>query len=351
MTSTVLPLENYLKRLAEQSPAKFPVQDANYWSRYSALVDFLRSRIYPHVNAGLACFSKSSELYTDHGEKHFDEVVRYAGLLLGDQEKGLEPYDIYLLLSAIRLHDAGNIDGREEHEKRAAAVLKEAGSAVCPDTDEARLISEIAEAHGGTKNGSKDTISPLSEVIGMGPISCHPRMVAALVRIADEICEYYPRASIHHLEAGTLPPAGWLYHLYASAVKEARIDSRSNTFILRLSFDAKDLMAPYPTSQHTPETPHGKYLIDTALDRIVKLDTERIYCNRFLLPQHRIERVDLTLEITRTKKVHGQPVIELWEAQKCVIKEEGYPTTNSIWRSQFKNGEAIAARLKEEEQA
>ena len=321
MTLTLLPLEKRLKSLAGSEPAEFPVQSSNYWNRYSALTDFLRNRIYPHVNAGLSCFAKEPELYTDHGGNHFDEVVRYAGFLVGDQAEGLKPYDIYLLLCAIRLHDAGNIDGREEHEKRAFVVLKEAGSAVCPDTDESRLIADIAEAHGGTRNGSKDTISALREEIGMGPVLSHPRMVAALVRIADEICEYYPRAATHHLETNTLPPVGWLYHLYAAGVKEARIDRENKTFVIRLTFDAKDLMNTYPTSQHTLEAPNEKYLMDTALDRIGKLDTERIYCNRFLLPSHRIEQVELTLEITKTDTVDGQAVI-YWEDKRVSSKKK-----------------------------
>ncbi len=112
MTYNLLPLEKKLESFATSMQHKFADQHVNYFRRYTTLLDNLRRHIYPHINAGLSSLSKSPGLYTDHGERHFDEVVRYAGLILEGVED-LEPFELYVLLCAIRIHDAGNVDGRE----------------------------------------------------------------------------------------------------------------------------------------------------------------------------------------------------------------------------------------------
>lgn len=351
--STLLPLEIRLQRWANERQNSFPSPHEKYWDRYSALVSYLRSKVYPHINAGLACLSKSPGIYTDHGEHHFDEVVRYAGCLIeptfGKGDDGvIEPYDLYLLLSAIRLHDAGNIDGREEHERRVYSLLKEAGAAVCPDDYEARLIAEIAQSHGGkTDSGDLDTIGSLSESGGFGPIGCNLKEVAALVRFSDEVCEHHTRASIHHIQAGTLPPANKLFHLYANGVKQARLVRDRKTFVLHLEFDAEHLVDRYPTPRHTSENPEEKYLLEDALDRIQKLDTERIYCNRFISPALRTDRIEVGINITRSSVVHGQTIRKIWKSKEFVIEERGYPTPNTEWRTKLAEfaGSTIASDL------
>lgn len=355
MSVQMLALEKRLEDLARSVPDKFPIRTANYWDRYRALLGFLRTTIYPHINAGLACLSKSPGIYTDHGPDHFDEVVRYAGNLVdpsfdSDGTGAIEPYDLFLLLSAIRLHDAGNIDGRESHEKRALALLKEAGPAACPDDDEASLIASIAEAHGGkTPNGDKDTIGSLSDRFGMGGVKCRPQLVAAIVRFADEICEHFGRASTHHLAAGTLPAQNQLFHLYSRGVKQALVDRDQKSFELRIVFDAANLTERYPTPTQSPEYPDGKYVLDDALDRIEKLDAERIYCNRFLSPQLRTEQLVIKLDITRSKPVGTQSIKETWISTPFTIQERGYPCPDKSWRSGLTqiSGSEIALRLQQ----
>lgn len=355
MSAQMLALEKRLEQLAGSVPEKFPLRAANYWDRYRALLGFLRTTIYPHINAGLACLSKSPGIYTDHGPDHFDEVIRYAGDLLDpsfdpDGTGAIDPYDLFLLLSAIRLHDAGNIDGRENHEKRAFAILKEAGRAVCPDDDEASLIALIAEAHGGkTASGDKDTIGALSERYGMGAVKCRPQLVAAIVRFADEICEHFSRASNHHLAAGTLPLQNQLFHLYSQGVKQALVDRDEMSFELRLVFDAASLRDRYPTPTHCLDHPHEKYVLDDAFDRIEKLDAERIYCNRFLTPQLRTERLVVKLDITRSKPAGDQSIKEIWISKPFTIQERGYPSPDTSWRSQLSgmSGSEIASQLQQ----
>ena len=255
MNNDLLPLELYVKQLLESHPHKLPNSSANYWEQYAHLVSGLRQHVYPHINAGLACLSKSPGIYTDHGDRHFDEVVKYAGLLLAnpesdeaqrskvDEYQGFTPYEFYLLLCAIRLHDAGNIDGREEHEKRAASILGKYGGNIIHDTPEFELICAIAEAHGGkTFTGDKDTISLLpQDHTPVGATTCRPRQVAAMVRFADEVCEHRNRASLHHINSDTLPAENKLFQYYASSISGAVPDRKVKSFRLKIALDTQHL--------------------------------------------------------------------------------------------------------------
>jgi hypothetical protein len=120
-------LERLFKEVAADTP-KFPRMSNDYYVQYSNFVNALRRDIYPGVDAGLAANSAISGYYTAHNAEHFDEVVRYAGDLLGASttegvsKDVLTPYELYILLVAIRVHDVGNIEGREDHEKKCLAV-------------------------------------------------------------------------------------------------------------------------------------------------------------------------------------------------------------------------------------
>jgi hypothetical protein len=354
MASTLLPLEIRLRDLATTAADKFPDRNGNYWERYAVLVDFLRTKIYPHINAGLACLSKSPGIYTDHGGQHFDEVVRYAGLLIEPSfEKSsieaIAPYDLFLLLAGIRLHDAGNIDGREEHERRVYSILKEAGNAVCSDNSEADLIAKIAQAHGGKReDGDKDTIGALQEQSGFGAVACKPRAVAALVRFSDEICEHSFRASSYQIKAETLPPQNVLFHLYANSVKQAMPDRNQKAFRIRLDFDAVHLQKRYPVPQLGAKPPKSQFLFDNALERLQKLDTERRYCNQFLDTMLRTERVDVEISISKTETIGGKDYYRDWKYWSFLIKDIGYPAPSDAWRNGISgaSGASIAKMLK-----
>jgi len=338
-TANLLALEGYAQRVFGAHKDRMPDRTADYWARYINLVAGLREHVYPHVNAGLACLSKSPGIYTDHGPDHFDEVVRYAGSMLGvsdvtdvDTEIGLTPYEVYLLLCAVRIHDAGNIDGREEHEKRAIAMLYQYGGNIVKDSTEALLIGNIADAHGGqTPAGSKDTIAELpQDDIPVAAITCRPRQVAALVRFADEICEHSSRAARHHLNSGTLPVENQLFHIYAESVTGAACQPRG-CIKLQLTIKTKYLVEKYPH----PVIEGGKYVIDEVFDRISKLDRERRYCNQYLDPRLQTSELDVNISLQEERPYSPNIIIpsEVKTLKIRIPSKDGYPAAQDSWRT------------------
>jgi hypothetical protein len=298
----LLPLEILLQRKASDI-CENPNTTDNLFETYTNIVGYLRRNIYPLIDVGLAALSEEAGFYTLHGSEHFDEVVKYAGYLLG-YERGdednicpLNAYELYVLLLAIRLHDAGNAYGRERHEKRAFFILNQMGVLAGSDTFEKRLIADIAEAHGGkTLNNSKDTIGQLTEKKTYGSVDIRPRLLAALVRFADEICENRRRAANLLLDNQSLPKHSEVYHKYASSIKSVKVRPSEKLLDLRFAFSIQDLIRKWGKKK----TEHGVeevFLTDEIFERLEKMFIERQYCNKFMREICNIERMRIDIEI------------------------------------------------------
>lgn len=332
-SSKCFPIEEYFRKIAKDKPETFPGNN-DYWERYWSMLTVLREQFYKKINVGLAVHSGSiAGIYTDHSGDHFDEVVKYAGKLAGidnDEETShLRPFEVYLLLMGIRLHDVGNIFGRAGHEKRALDVFKASTAVASRDRFETQAINKIALCHGGKRaDGSKDTISELAETDHLGSSTpFRPRMVAALVRLADEICEHRGRVSHHDIESGVIPSQNLLYHLYADAIRSSVVNRREKSVTIEYVLHKKYLVAPYEVSSD----PHAtKYLLDEVIDRLAKLNLERIYCNQFLDPPLQISLVRATLNIVDGPEEDEQELFK----HTVEIRPEGYPTEDMGWRKQ-----------------
>lgn len=341
--NTLFALEKYFQDVASTDAEAFPGTN-DYWEHYHSMLVVLREQFYKLVNLGLAVHSGSiAGIYTDHSGEHFDEVVKYAGKLVGvDQGTGnfpLSPYEVFLLLMGIRLHDVGNLYGRESHEARAIDVYKKATASASRDRFEAQVISGIAQVHGGrTPIGNKDTISQLKEVDHLGSnIKFRPRLIAAIVRFADEVCEHRGRVQQHMIDSQTIPEQNLLFHLYASAIKSSCIDRREKLIKLDYILHKTYLLKPYTHTQDKK-----KYLLDETLDRLAKLNMERVYCNQFLVPELQTDRVHATITI-----VDGEDGETVLEQKEIDIRPRGYPTEDDRWRHQVSDftGKSIQKKL------
>lgn len=295
----LLPLEKLLASNCSDK-SKFPSITVDYWAQYIGLLNYLKTTIYPSIDVGLAINSKDVGFYTAHSQEHFDEVIRYAGQLLkvesSDASSKLEPYEIYVLLIAIRIHDAGNIYGRDGHERQCFKVLKDCGNIIGLEDTEKRFIASIAEAHGGVVgNGDKDTISKLPESTPHKTNRVRSRLIASIVRFADEICENSGRAANHLLVEGKLPSHSEIFHRYAAAIKANSISGQRLEIQYEISIE--DAMRTWEYTKNGSLT--NAYLIDVIYDRLEKMDRERRYCNRFSKEVYTIDEIRATIVIVK----------------------------------------------------
>jgi len=227
---------------------------------------------------------------TNHGPEHIDYVVQKATRLLAVSECSLTPYEAYLLLAAINIHDAGLVHGRAEHEASCVKIMEELGGSVVDNEREKRTICRIAAAHSGRINGNKDTISRLQEKHVFLDQTARKQLLAAILRLADELADDRTRASRYELENEGIPKASEVHHAYSDSLYAVEIGPR-------------DVVLSYEMSRERAVRKWGKaasevYLVDEIYERTLKMHLERLYCLRFLR-QHgfNLDRIKATIQV------------------------------------------------------
>ena len=313
----LFPLERLLKVASREHRQAFPSVQENYFDRYSNVKDWLERNVYKHIGAGL---SQDGGIFTSHGADHFDEVIRYAGFMIGAEEPDcvpdkLKPYETYVLLTAILLHDAGNLFGREQHEKRPFELLLEMGDISGSDNIEKKAIAEVAEAHGAyTASGEKDTIRNLPKKRHHGPVFFRGQLLAGILRFADEICEHRGREVEILLRFDQMPKISEVFHVYARSISSLTVDMQGNTVNIVYDIPLVDIVRLW--GKDDTEV----YLTDEVMTRLEKMNLERIYCNRFMQPLFVADRIRASIQILNDKYQCEKKI-------SILIEDSGYPTS------------------------
>lgn len=319
-TNQLQPLERWLQQQAEDTNL-FPIGTGNHFLRYWQIKSYCKELVYPYI--GAATSAEDGGIYTDHSINHFNAVIKYAGALLGLETQPptvkITPYEAFILLVSILLHDAGNILGRKKHEEKPLFIFKKMGDALCPDQFEARTIAKIAEVHGGKfihPNGeeSKDTIrnSNLDEESSYQAISYRPRLIAAIVRFADEICEDRSRAARFLLDTQELPNQSVVYHSYANSISSVDVDLQSKCINIKFELSIND------TLTKKGKDAGSQYLIDEINLRLEKMFCELCYCRAFMYEVTPIK------DIKATVLIHNET--DTVEKKVFQLSEDGYPS-------------------------
>ena len=327
MTTYSVPLEIWFKNNNSNSE-DFPSGKDNYFERYQGIKDYLVQNVYPGI--GSAISSVDGGIYTDHGTNHFDAVIRYAGKLLDLQvdtndknELCISPYEVFILLVSILLHDAGNIFGRKEHEKHPHTIFKGMGDYLCPDEFEAKIISQIASAHSGSvklPDGtlSKDSINQLKEKDKFSDITIRQQLIAALVRFSDEICEDRSRCARFLLNNQALPEESEVHHAYAYSISSVSVDREGKSINLKYELKKIDVLKKH--GKGSPSKIEKVFLIDEIFFRIEKMYREMIYCQRYMSEYIRLDRIRAVVQIYDDS-------MDILKNESFELKETGYPTT------------------------
>lgn len=277
------------------SDESFPEHGTNYFSRFVLLDNYLNNTIHPHVNQGPT--AREPIWLTDHGPDHIATVIRRASDLVFPNNCVLNPYECYLLLVAIHFHDIGNIFGRQAHERKCRDVMFELDETlVGKDTFEKRMICDIAMAHGGfvDEDGhDKDTIGKLRyDTPSPGSRSVRVKMLAAIVRFADELADEYTRTNRFVMVAAhRIQPGSEIYHMYADRLRRVQINPAERSIELRFEL-SKDVV-----SKKYQKGSDARYLLEEIMDRTLKMHREHTYCTRFMLPDLLIERINVQIDI------------------------------------------------------
>lgn len=296
--------------------------------------EYLNEHVHPTVQHRSSLSAERLYL-TDHGPKHIEMVLKRASLLVQSsqipnsprgQEVDYSPcigsYEAFLLILCSHFHDVGNMYGREGHERRILEVMEKIPIMGTLPQWERILIARIAMCHGGKINGDKDTIRVLEAgERKSGSVPYRPQLIAAILRLADELADESSRADDFGLrEPETLPGACLIFHKYAAALHSVSINPEACNIALEFLVQGKDARQQFekPGKDGAIER---VYLLDEIYERTLKTYTEMLYCGRFM------RRLDVQLHVvTVTIQVFKDPknYEPIWSF-KYSIGDTGYP--------------------------
>lgn len=232
----------------------------------------------------------------DHGSGHIEKVIERANEILSYfVREPLSEFEVFILLCAIQIHDIGNILGRFGHEKKLKDIFEQNCQNIIIDTPERRVIKSIAMAHGGELNGNKNTISNLSvtEMIFDSPV--RTRLLAAVLRFADELADDSTRANRVAQDLGIIGDDSLIFHAYSRSLHTVKIvnDAMNNDYKVNLIYELqdKDFKNKYKFGEFE------KFLLDEIYDRTIKMERERRYCMKFIHQYINIGRIEVKINI------------------------------------------------------
>lgn len=221
----------------------------------------------------------------NHGRGHIDMVLKKACEIVSNSfGNPLSEFEIFILVCAIEIHDIGNLFGRKNHERNLNKIFDEKCKDIIIDNPEKRAIKSIAMAHGGKNRlGTRDTISNLPNIEYVLGEEIHPRLLASIVRFADELADDSTRASRGPLEFSIVGDNSILYQNYSKSLhtvvldKESRFLNGNHDIFIRLVYEINtdDIKKKYNCGVYE------KYLLDEIYDRTLKMERERRYCIKF----------------------------------------------------------------------
>ncbi len=305
----------------------------HYDSILREIHDYLNENVHPTVQHRSGA-SEPGIYLTDHGPKHIEMVMKRASFLVRTSESlasdggkqpfyrpCLGPYEVFLLILCIHFHDVGNMYGRQDHEKRVLDVMDRIPGITALPQWERIMIARIAMCHGGTIEGDKDTIQRLEGGERKSSnVSYRPQLIAAVLRLADELADESSRADDFGLQEPDKLPAGCLiFHSYAAALHSVSIKPESSEVVLEFLLQSEDACR-----QFTKPGKGGKseqvFLLDEIYERTLKTYTEMVYCGRFMRKLDlQLHVVNVTIEVFKDPK-NCEPVCRF----KYVIGDTGY---------------------------
>ncbi len=292
----------------------------NYINIYEDLKTKFDTQVHPEIKTKILEIEKEG-YYNDHGVDHIKMVIDRATWLLNELDVSMEnkegylfisPYEIFILLMAIQLHDTGHLIGsRKEHADKGKELLAKFDSGKLLSTAERKHIGDIAKAHGG----KDDPIGKLQGEESLSHQNIRPRLLAAILRLADELAEDKTRASNFLLDIGQIAETSEIFHRYSASLESIIISGGE----LKLDFYIQDehLIKTLPINSKVGVI--QKYLIDEIYDRTFKTFTESLYCSRFLPEKARINTIKVNIHILKSS--NDEEIRKI----SYELKETGYP--------------------------
>ncbi|KQB99853.1 hypothetical protein AQF98_15160 [Pedobacter sp. Hv1] len=316
---SIVNIEEEFLKITDKSV--FP-HEKDYFCIYKTFKNAFDKDVHPEIKTKILEIEKSG-YYNDHGVDHIRMVIDRVSKIIsclnpsfnpGTDKFYISPYEIFILLMAIQLHDTGHLIGsRVEHAKKGKEILAKFDAGKALNTSEKMVIGNIARSHGG----QDDPIGKLQTSDTLSHERIRPQFLAACLRLGDELAEDLTRASNFLLEINQIEETSKIFHLYSASLDSLHLNEKE----IQLSFYVED---KYLTDKYPKQTKSGiieEYLITEIYKRTQKTFLEALYCGRFLPEICRFNKVRVKIHLL-TSSDHDEIIAPI----AYELKENGYPS-------------------------
>lgn len=289
----------------------------NYVTAYEKFKDFMDREVHKETKSMTLVKDEGTIYLNDHSSDHVQMVMeKVSRILWMDDEMivELKPLECFILLSAIQIHDAGHvIEGREHHEQNTKVFLKEYNK-YDVGSPEKKIIYEIARAH----SGKDDPIGKLPQSEDVSNFRVRMRMLAALLRLGDEMADEASRASEFLFDENQIISGSRLFHAFSISLNSFVPHTDSHDIRMKFNLNRKrcEELFQKPTKDGEVET----YLLDEIYERTFKTFHECLYYNRFVPDTIRLNTVDVTIDF-----YDDEDLDPFFTSIKYRLEEKGYP--------------------------
>lgn len=299
----------------------------DYIATYTILKNNFEKNIHPEIKTKILEIEREG-YYNDHGVDHIKMVIDRISKIIenfkqNESSFSLSNYEVFILLIAANLHDAGHlITNRKGHANAAKELLSRFDKAPNSllDPGERRIIGDIAKSHGG----KDDPIGKLASEDHISGIKIRPRLLASILRLADELAEDKTRASRFLLylkdegdtQNNPLDDFSEIFHRFSESIDSIYIEGN----VIKLSFcvNSKQLIKKFKKKSGDSETTH--FLLDEIYERCLKTFLETLYSNRFFEPNNRYTKITVKIYLLDEYEDY------LIDPISFVLEENGYPS-------------------------
>ena len=294
---------------------------------YVGIYRALKAKLTPiHKQVTQGADEKDGSSLTWHDLSHINMVVSKASDLLSYKHAKITPFEGFILLCAIQMHDIMNSVGRTDHEEHGTEILEYLNMSGLMDSLIKRAISDIISCHSGSlqRGTSKErdkigfTLPPVYPLKGE---EVKMQFLAAVLRLADEYSDNEERAMSYLLALGKIKEDSEIHHKYNECLYSVKVKRDSGIVNLEYHVNSADALKFFKKINREKETLENVFLIDEIFNRLMKTYYETIYCMRYMRQYIAIEKLSVFIEIVlpgRAKPLRTE--IEL--------VEKGYPTDN-----------------------
>lgn len=273
---TELGIEQTLKGASSATP---------FYEKYIVLKRHLFNTEYEHWAAS---FSHGN----NHGPGHISRVLANLDALLGHkflEQEIITPYELFLAMMSILYHDVGILRERKGHADMSGKFLDEETGDFIFDPRDRKIIRAAVVSHSSSKD-IEEECAAFSDVEHIGPHTARPRVVAALVRLADELDEDYRRADPKVAEKIGIGEDSQFFWAFCQRTLSVRPDRKSLEIYIGLQFEPGDV----GRTVRLDGVPRS--FIAAFAEKLAKINRERALMCKFLPEPLRYQRLLVSIK-------------------------------------------------------